>query len=150
MNRRRNNKGLALLAAVVGICFVGALIFFLTRDGENETPEEDAVPSETSAAVEQAAEGSRSGQQQRCITTRTIEVGNQWHEVTLTPRSWFQLEPQRPVRVRLLDGREFTKVPGDSLDIGETIPGFSISICSALPPDSGKTKVVVSEWQKDS
>ena len=87
--------------------------------------------------------------EQRGLTTRTIEVGNQWQRVNFPPRHWFQLVPQRPIRLRMIDGREFTQNPGEDLTVGEVIPGFSVFLRSTLPPDSGSTKVVVSTWRKN-
>ena len=119
MNLPGNNKGLALLTAAVGICFIIALIFFLTRGGENETPEEGAVPSETSAAVEQRVEPD--SQQPTRIDTVIAPVGKWSENYSVPPRHWCRIVPLGKIKVKTWDGREIDDEPGKDTWLGHDV-----------------------------
>ena len=124
--------------AAIAVTVIAGALFLTSRDSDDDRKRREDRAGQPTEQVEQ-----------RGLTTRTIEVGDQWQRVNFPPRHWFQLVPQRPIRLRMIDGREFTQNPGEDLTVGEVIPGFSVFLRSTLPPDSGSTKVVVSTWRKN-
>lgn len=85
-------------------------------------------------------------------------LNQNWQEIKFPPQSWFRLDPiDVPIRIKLLDGREFIQYPGHKPKPakhtgigGETgldseIPGLRLFVKAE---GAGEAKLEVSVWPK--
>jgi hypothetical protein len=140
-----------VMSALVTSLVILTIVFAL--GGRNETKEkyEDAKATVTEWATPAP----------RTVTTTTsgsaspnLMVGDRWTEVRIPTHHWFQLDPEKRIRVRLRNGQEFEKTPdgqwfnarGEPVSqLPDVIPGLSLDLRSA---DNTPTQVVFTTWPK--
>jgi hypothetical protein len=135
--------------AIVILIVIAIVVFW--AEGENKAKNNAEIDKQLPAEA-RAAEHKKIPLEEEF--PKVVTVGTEWKRIKLPYCSWFDISPETGnisvVKIRLLDGKEFSLLPGGSLfyagekvdDFGK-IPGVDIDVRSEMP-----TKIVVSAEKK--